>query len=101
MKVLIFFLALLLWDCSCFPSVNKRVWYTEKLRLTTQDPLEIEQMGLRDLKRQLQDDVYEKENEGGEFKIKFAQYLIKDTLIKLLGLMHHPASKLDRNVKKS
>ena len=98
MKVLIFFLTLLLWDCSCIP-VNKRVWYTEKLRLTTQDPLEIEQIELRDLKRQLQDDVYEKE--GGESKIKFAQYLIKDTLIKLLGLMHRPASKLDRNVKKS
>ena len=57
-------------------------------------------MGLRDLKRQLQDDVYETEG-GGESKIKFAQYLIKDTLIKLLSLMHHPASKLDRNVKKS
>ena len=99
MKVLAFVLTLLtILDYSNGNPINKRVWYTEKLRMTTQDPLEVQRNGLRDLKRQLLEDTYI--DGGGWSKIKFAQYLIKDTLIKLLGLMH-PESKLEGNVKRS
>ena len=61
----------------------RRVWYTQSLRTTTPSPFEIEQEGLKNLKRELM----KSETDDNGNKIKLAQYLIRHTLINLLSAM--------------